>query len=121
MATVILMHTLGEITELKTDGFLASDRIAREQAAIDAAWFVTQLAANIKAPIVSGATDGEIALTWRQGQFRAVISFEGDHRFGYALYKNGTFMPGKHEGKTNSPFPRDLEEYLARFTKESGG
>ena len=108
---------LEQIVELIQDENLECEegKIARRQAVFDATWFISQLPLNMKAPVVSGADDGEIALKWKNDQFKAVISFEGDKWYGYALYENGIYKPGKYDGVINQHVPKDLEEYLCHF------
>lgn len=64
-------------------------------------------------PSIGVAEDGEIVFEWRKGDLHAIAEFEGIGSFGYAIYQDGKFVPGKETGSISSnALPTDLETYL---------
>lgn len=82
------------------------------QALIDALAFIRGLPYASTIPRLGRADDGEIVLDWGVKHKRVTISFEGDKKYGYALFFGGQFLPGKEIGIVGQQRPRDLDEYL---------
>jgi hypothetical protein len=59
-------------------------------------------------------TDGadEVVLEWIDPSRHAVVSFEGDSTFGYAIRVGNKFRPGSHPGRLDLPAPEDLVKYV---------
>ena len=85
------------------------------QAAQDALFFSHWRPAEWGAPIVSATEDGEIILEWLKGDKEAVVSFDGDECFGYAVLEGDNYRPGSEDGRLGDGFemPRDLAAYLS--------
>lgn len=77
----------------------------------DSAVFISLLPSGVCAPEVTASED-ETYCEWAKPNFGALISFEGDGTFGYALLRNGRFEPGEMEVTSILDKPRDLLEYL---------
>jgi hypothetical protein len=74
---------------------------------------VAKLPVDIPRPRASVAEDGEVVLEWTGEKGRAVVDFEGDYRFGYALLRDGSFRAGAHPGNLDDEeLPSDLVQYL---------
>jgi hypothetical protein len=63
--------------------------------------------------VIDVAADGEIVLEWRDDGRRATATFEGDGEFGYAMRRDGRFVPGAHQARVTDSLPEDLAAYLA--------
>jgi len=81
-------------------------------AAADAAWLVFKLPEGLPSPSIVMADDGEIVIEWAEGDKKAVIGLDGDGGFGYALYREGKFRAGDHDGVIGTALPIDLMTYL---------
>jgi hypothetical protein len=56
--------------------------------------------------------DSEVAFEWKHGVKHAMMSFEGDGIFGYAMRQENRFVPGSSSGDLAAGFPDDLRNYL---------
>jgi len=106
---------------LETSGrAVANDPEAKRRfnaAKFDAAKFFAKLSAKLPKPRISVAEDGEVVVEWIGHNGRAVVDFEGDDHFGYALLRNGRFIAGQHAGDLQAPMlPPDLLQYLDELT-----
>lgn len=78
-------------------------------AVADAISFSGALPEGLPEPTITLSEGGEITFAWRQaGHKRALAIFEGDGRFGYAIYKDGHYVPGETEVESASAAPADL-------------
>lgn len=85
----------------------------RIEAVNDAIRFLRHIPADIAGPpSISGASDGEVVLEWHDQNRRAVVGFEGDGCFGYALHIDGRYQPGQYHGSVDSGVPQDFLDYL---------
>lgn len=110
--TLALLSQIGDLSKW-TVAQDADTLLALENAKSDTVKFISKLPAEIQTPTVFTAEDGEIVLEWKQGSSHAVVDFQGDGFFGYALLSEGRFIPGKHEGDlSQSTLPEDLIQYL---------
>lgn len=57
--------------------------------------------------------DGEIVFEWIESDRHAVVSIEGDGTLGYAVLRDGQFLPGQQKNAPVGTMPIDLKEYLA--------
>lgn len=90
-------------------------------AKFDATRFFAKLPASLPKPRISAAEDGEVVVEWIGHNRRAVVEFEGDDHFGYALLQSGRFIGGQHAGDLQAPdLPRDLLQYLGELTATRG-
>lgn len=81
----------------------------------DALRFLSKFPAEIAMPVVELGT-AEITFEWRYQDKAATASVEGDGLVGYALKKNGRFMPGMGpEELSAAEVPSDLLAYLNDF------
>jgi hypothetical protein len=106
---------------LETSGrTVADDPDAQERfhaAKFDAIRFFAKLPANLPKPRTSAAEDGEVVIEWIGHNGRAVVDFEGNDHFGYALLRNGRFTAGEYAGDLQAQeLPRDLLRYLDELT-----
>jgi hypothetical protein len=93
----------------------AKDDEAREfliAAISDVQSFAGALPQDLKVPVMGASEYGDIALQWRANGMRALVSFEGDGSYGYALLVDGSVRPGKTAVKSASELPGDLRDYL---------
>lgn len=81
-------------------------------AAADARSFIQCIPSDVAMPRFATDGESEIVISWRTANKRAVLNFEGDGSFGYALLKGNRFVPGAEEGRATGPFPSDLLAYL---------
>jgi hypothetical protein len=56
--------------------------------------------------------DGEIAFEWMKNDKHAIVSFDGDGKYGYAMLHGASFQPGHVIDPEPDIFPDDLMEYL---------
>ena len=97
---------------------LLSHAFATTQAAAtfrDVIIFCAALPNDLLLPKVSAAEGGEISLQWKQNGKRAIADFEGDGKFGYALFIEGRFVPGQYDVETTAEIPADLLSYLKKM------
>jgi hypothetical protein len=90
-----------------------------DQAIKDARLFISFLPEGIPEPTVCAADDGEILIDWAVGNKKAVVGFEGDGRFGYALYQAGWYKPGNQDGDLSvHDLPSDFKGYLKSMKEQ---
>lgn len=56
--------------------------------------------------------DGEVAFEWKQGQKHAIVSFDGDGGYGYAMLAQDRFRAGSQNMPAANTMPSDLKDYL---------
>jgi hypothetical protein len=111
-----LSDTIRKIESLKEieDGWAGEDSISPTNSAIgDAITFIASLPHGLPTPSVTPASDGEIIIEWLFEAKKAVLGFEGDGSFSYAMFINGKYRPGAEEGSVlKGQIPVDLLEYI---------
>lgn len=111
-----LSDTIRKIESLREigDGWAGEDSVSPTDAAIgDALIFIATLPRGLPTPSVTSASDGEIIIEWLFEAKKAVLGFEGDGSFSYAIFINGKYRPGIEEGSVlKGQIPADLLEYL---------
>ncbi|SIN81943.1 hypothetical protein [Paraburkholderia phenazinium] len=101
------------LTFLNLDGL--EDEEAKNlltQAVPEALVFIGELPQEIPLPKATIAFDGIVTLEWQDGLKRAAAMFEGDDDYGYAYFRNGTYVPGKSVAVAGNGIPEDLTSYL---------
>jgi hypothetical protein len=93
-----------------TDISATSDRLSG--AASEALRFLAKLSADSPRPSIWTDSETEIVFEWIDGPRHAVVSFEGDGEFGYAIKADGLFVPGAFRGDPKGSLPADLSEYI---------
>ncbi len=93
-----------------TDFSIAAERLSG--AASEALHFLAKLSAESARPTIWTDSETEIVFEWINGPKHAVVSFEGDGEFGYALKADGRFVPGAFRGDPRGSLPADLSEYI---------
>jgi hypothetical protein len=84
-----------------------------KRALSDALTFAALLPADAPVANISTAEDGEIIIEWRIKDRHAVVSFDGDGMFGYAMLIGDSYKPGSKEAKLgDGTIPSDLADYL---------
>lgn len=78
----------------------------------DAIAFSGALPSDVPPPSITASEDGEIAFQWLHGTQRAIVNFEGDGSYGYALLVADKFVPGGTEVTSASATPDDMIAYL---------
>lgn len=58
--------------------------------------------------------EGEITFEWIAGLKHAIVTFDGDGRYGYALRHGDAFRAGEEGDPLPDVFPADLRKYLGR-------
>lgn len=58
------------------------------------------------------ADDGEIAFEWLKGDRHAIVSFDGDGTYGYAMKVGDRFVPGEVPSPDAYILPDDLKAYV---------
>ncbi len=81
----------------------------------DAQKFSSALPSGLATPHVWTDGDTEVVLEWISGERHAVVSFEGDGNFGYAMKQGSRFNPGQQSGNCDRPLPTDLLKYIAEI------
>jgi len=107
---------IDSLAQLK-DGWLGEDSEAPKQEYIaDARQFLVKLPWGIPEPFIAVASDGEIVFDWLFGSYEATVDFSGGATFGYALCKNGKYVPGEEIGNLLAEkLPSDLIKYLQQL------
>lgn len=116
MPEPLLRPEVLQIVELATRGtWKAEFASVAMQAAQDAIRFLIACPVEWGSPRISAAEDGEFALEWLEDGKEAVVSFDGDGAFGYAMLVGERFRPGNQDGRLDAGFevPDDLREYMA--------
>ncbi len=88
-------------------------RTTLERAVADAIRFIAKLKVVTK-PLISASEDGDVVLQWHTGSAGAVVEFEGDGHFGYALLKYDRYVPGEYEGRLTDDLPPDLDTAISQ-------
>ena len=83
-----------------------------EAAISDAMKFCAKLPQSVREPLVTASEDGEVVIEWRIGGRRALVSFEGDGQYAYAIQIHERFEPGAEIGNLTAPLPWDLSNFL---------
>ena len=78
----------------------------------DARVFAKSLPFDVRRPDVWTDDDTEVAFEWKRATIHALVSFEGDRSFGYAMRRGKRFVPGSFPGDLTAGVPRDLLNYL---------
>jgi len=97
------------------NGWLDEDSVAPSMDAIAVARKILQVVetCDLAYPDVSASGDGSVHLDWRGDNLKASLRIEFDGVFGYAIFKDGRYMPGKMRNDENeSALPSELMEYL---------
>ena len=81
-------------------------------AADEARSFLTKLTSSTPRPTIWSDDESEIVFEWLNSDRHAIVSFEGDGSFGYALKMGDRFVPGSFVGSLASGLPSDLLDYL---------
>jgi len=107
---LFLLRDLRALSKRALSDQKSIDRFAR--ASGDVIAFLSRAPNSLAEPKAAVAEDGEIVFEWKTGSKHAVVDFEGDGVFGYALLKDGRFRPGDLKGDLTRSLPDDLLEYL---------
>jgi len=87
----------------------AEDISTFDKAVTDALAFASKFPSQLRLPRLSVSTDGEIVMEWLSKTRRAIVGFEGDGFYGYAMFEDGSYIPGSECGNPNSEhLPADL-------------
>jgi hypothetical protein len=81
----------------------------------DARKFAAALPDGITTPQISTDGETEVVFEWISGERHAVVSFEGDGEFGYAMRQGSRFIPGGQLGKSDDILPTDLLKYVTEI------
>jgi hypothetical protein len=81
----------------------------------DARIFSVKLPALVARPLVWSDGETEVALEWINHEKHAIVTFEGDGEFGYAMRETDRFVPGKVVGQANAGPPDDLLRYFRQI------
>jgi hypothetical protein len=82
----------------------------------DARIFAKSLPGDLVRPEIWTDAESEIAFEWKHGSHHAMVSFEGNGSFGYAIRRGNRFVPGAFPGDLKAGIPRDLVNYLSGKT-----
>jgi hypothetical protein len=93
-----------------TEFSASTDRLSG--AASEALHFLAKLSADSARPSIWTDSETEIVFEWINGPRHAVVSFEGDGEFGYAIKTDGRFVPGAFRGDPRGSIPADLLEHI---------
>lgn len=104
----------------KLAGFLASaeeknteDQQDLAKAVNDAIRFVVNWPRDLPLPTAGASDCGEVGFHWSIKDRNAILRFEGDGAYGYALMRQGRYVSGDVEVEKSSEIPKDLKEYLS--------
>jgi hypothetical protein len=78
----------------------------------DARTFAKSLPPDLLRPEVWTDDETEVAFEWKDSTRHAMVSFEGNNSFGYAMRRGNRFTPGSFPGDLKAGIPRDLVNYL---------
>jgi hypothetical protein len=82
-------------------------------AASEALHFLAKLSADSGRPSIWTDSETEIVFEWISGSRHAIVSFEGEGEYGYAIKtEGGRFVPGAFRGDPKGSLPVDLLEYI---------
>lgn len=82
------------------------------QAFVDARAMANAMPLTVPMPQIWTDSASEIVFEWTAGSSHAVMSFEGDEHFAYAMLVGELFAPGEEAGAVTDGFPADLASYL---------
>jgi hypothetical protein len=93
------------------------DKLATEHPSMasqvhDARKFASLLPPSISTPRIWTDGETEVTFEWNRGHQQAVVSFEGDGQFGYAMKQGRKFVPGSSPNEIGAAALDDLIEYL---------
>lgn len=110
-AQVQLFRRLGKfIADFKGSAIDQSD-LAR--AVEDGIRFLVHWPRNLPLPATAASECGELAFYWSLGNRNAIVRFEGDGAYGYALLVSGRYESGQFDVDCPTTIPSDLREYLS--------
>lgn len=78
----------------------------------DARSFARAMPFDLPRPNIWTDKETEVAFEWKNNSRHAMVSFEGNQSFGYALRRGNRFVPGAFPGDLTAGVPRDLLNYL---------
>jgi hypothetical protein len=78
----------------------------------DARNFAKSMPFDLPRPNIWTDKETEVAFEWKDNSRHAMVSFEGNQSFGYALRRGNRFVPGAFPGDLSAGIPRDLVNYL---------
>jgi hypothetical protein len=81
----------------------------------DAGKFIVSLPLTASAPQISTDGETEVVVEWIKNDYHAIVSFEGDGEFGYAMRPGDQFIPGRELGATSGAPPIDLLHYISKL------
>lgn len=111
-----IISTIEELSNLSEKACVdtADVRATLKQAVVDAIKFIAKLKVTNK-PLISASEDGDVVLQWHtDGAGGAIVEFEGDGHFGYALLKYDRYVPGEYEGRLTDDLPPDLDTAISQ-------
>lgn len=83
------------------------------QSSLDALEFISVVSGKVLSPGTSVSNDGEVMLKFKDNNSCAVLSFDGDGHYSYALFVDGEYIPGNYDGEIRQDIPEDLKKYLS--------
>jgi len=83
-----------------------------ENAYIEASFFIRKINKFEGQLHLSVTDDDDIYLEFIKDTKEAVVSFEGDGEFGYALLHSNKFIAGKYKGVVSESIPKDFCDYF---------
>lgn len=109
--------TLEVLLDLITSALLGTaDESEASAAVIHAIIFFTQLPEMLRTrlrPSIAISTEGELSMEFGKRDRRALILFDGEEAYGYAVLRDGKFVAGAESVKSPTALPADLLDYLA--------
>ena len=90
-----------------------SDKADLARAVNDGIRFLVHWPRTLPLPATAASECGELAFHWSQGNRSAIVRFEGDGAYGYALLVNERYESGQFDIDCPSKIPSDLTGYLA--------
>lgn len=81
----------------------------------DARKFAAALPSGLTVPRAWTDGESEVVLEWIKGEKHAIVSFEGDGEFGYAMRQGDRFSPGSSPNNVEVAALDDLIDYLAHL------
>lgn len=79
----------------------------------DAIRFIVNWPRHLPLPSAGASEYGEVAFHWSISDRNAIVRFEGDGAYGYALLKDGRYVSGEIDVSSPSEIPSDIKEYLS--------
>ncbi len=108
-------HTLGDTAIdilQKLDVLEKANPLMASQTA-DARKIASALPSGLMVPRAWTDGESEVVLEWIKGEKHAIVSFEGDGEFGYAMRQGDRFAPGSSPNNVEEAALDDLIDYLA--------